>query len=151
MKRYVEQLLEDIESVQANCIDKIEQLKADTTETTLDDFIEPEVEEGIKLSDLFDMQQFFLPDESYLDDEEVKVLSFAIVQLWRSYNLNPLFNKKLPKRIKYSLLRDYWNQVVYPNPDNKTDIELCDYSRCPYCLKCPVCTHKKGFSSKVSA
>ena len=150
MKRYVEQLLEDIEAAQNRAIETIERWQQQNSEMSIEDFFEPQSEDGIMLYDLFGLQQYFLPDESYLDDEEVAELSSAIIQLWRAHNLRPVFTKNLPKRIKYSLLRDYWNQMVYPDPSGKTDIELCDYSSCPYCVACPVCSHK-GESNKASA
>ncbi|MBN2167081.1 MAG: hypothetical protein JW717_12445 [Marinilabiliaceae bacterium] len=143
MKRYVEQLLEDIEHVQNKSIEAIENWKLNNKANTIDEYFEPRLDDGVILCDLFGLQQFFLPAESYLDDEEVNVLSTAIIQLWRSYNLYPIFTKKLPRRIKYSLLRDYWNQMVYPNPDGRTDIELCDYNTCPFCFNCPACTYQK--------
>jgi hypothetical protein len=144
MKRYVEQLLEDIEFAQNRALEKLAVWKSMNTEESIDDFVEPKTDEGIMMYDLFELQQFFLPDESYLDDEEVRELATAIIQLWRAHNLYPVFTKHLPRRIKYSLLRDYWNQMVYPNPEERTDIELCDYSVCPYCVNCPVCGHKNG-------
>ena len=151
MKRYVEQLLEDIESVQNQSIETIDEWRKNNSANSIDEYIDPKQDEGIALCDLVGLQQFFLPDESYLDDEEIQVLTTAIIQLWRSHNLYPVFSKKLPRRIKYSLLRDYWNQMVYPNPDGKTDIELCDYDTCPYCVNCPVCTHKDNGIRKASA
>ena len=151
MKRYVEQLLEDIESVQNHSIETIDEWRKNNSAHSIDEYFDPKQDEGIILCDLLGLQQFFLPDESYLDDEEIQVLTTAIIQLWRSHNLYPVFTKNLPRRIKYSLLRDYWNQMVYPNPDGKTDIELCDYDTCPYCVNCPVCTHKDSDIRKASA
>lgn len=151
MKRYVEQLLEDIESVQNRSVESIQKWSQINLEETIDDFVEPKLDDGIIMCDLFGLQQVFLPDESYLDDDEVKILSFSITQLWRSYNLYPIFTKKLPKRIKYSLLRGFWNQMVYPNPEGRTDIELCDFETCPYCLNCPSCENKSNNNSKATA
>ena len=151
MKRYIEQLLEDIEVAQNKSIESIELWSDKNSVESIEELFEPKTDEGIMLCDLLGLQQCFLPDESYLDEEEVSVLTSAIIQLWRCHNLYPRFPKNLPKRIKYTLLRDYWNQMVFPNPEGKTDIELCDYSTCPYCINCPVCSRKSESPSKCSA
>lgn len=148
MKRYVEQLLEDIEVVQNKSIETVEGYSDHNEPVEIDDWIDPH-EGGIRMCDLFGLQQYILPSESYLDDEEIRELTTAIIQLWRCHSLYPVFTKKLPRRIKYSLLRDHWNQQVYPVPDGKVDVELCDYQTCPYCLNCPVCIHSKTLSCRA--
>jgi len=141
MKRYVEQLLEDIESAQNKAYEAIDRW-ADINEPNVEDYFDPKPDEGIILSDLFELPQYFLPEESYLDDEEIREVSSAIIQLWRAHGLYPKFTPNLPKRIKYSLLRNYWSQMVFPSPGEKVDVELCDYDTCPFCIDCPVCEHR---------
>jgi hypothetical protein len=144
MKRYVEQLLEDIEVAQNNADKAIAKWESINENNHPDDFFDPQPEDGILLCDLFGLQRYFLPADSYLDDEEIQILVLSISQLWRAHGLIPVFTKNLPKRIKYNLLRDYWNQRVFPNPGEKVDIELCDYENCPYCDGCPVCPRQHG-------
>ncbi len=142
MKRYIEQLLEDIEVSQNRALECIKAYSETNTEQGFDDFVEPNPEDGIKLSDLMNIETILLPHESLIDEEDVKILSLSIIQMWRAYGLYPVFSPHLPRRIKYSLLRDYWDQIVFPSNNSRVDIELCDHATCPYCDLCPVCETK---------
>lgn len=142
MKRYVEQLLEDIEVAQNKAYETIDKWIDMNEAPGSEDYFDPKPDDGIILSELFGLEQFFLPTDDYLDDEELREVTTAIIQLWRAHGLYPVFTPNLPKRIKYKLLRNYWNQMVFPSPGEKVDIELCDYRTCPFCDECPVCEHK---------
>lgn len=141
MKRYVEQLLEDIEAAQNKAYETIDKWIDQNEAPGSEDYFDPKPDDGIILSELFGMEEYLLPDESVLDDEEIRVLTSAIIQLWRSHGLYPIFTPNLPKRIKYSLLKNYWTQMVFPSPGEKVDVEMCDYATCPFCGKCPSCSH----------
>ena len=139
MKRYVEQLLEDIEVAQNNCYETIAKWEQDNDDLTLDDMIDPSEDQGISPEKLFGIDVLALPPESYLDDDEAWELSLAISQLWRSHGLYPIFTLHLPKRVRYSLFRDFWQQQVFPIPGERVDVEMCDFDVCDHCHKCPVC------------
>ncbi|PZX18053.1 hypothetical protein LX69_01088 [Breznakibacter xylanolyticus] len=139
MKRYVEQLLEDIEAAQNSCYETLALWAGRNEVTSIEDMMDPDAEGGITPEELFGIDLLALPPDSYLDEEELWELSLAFSQLWRAHGLYPVFTRHLPKRIKYNLFRDYWQQPVYPSPGDKVDVEMCDHEVCSYCDLCPVC------------
>ena len=139
MKRYVEQLLQDIEVAQNSCYETIGLWVKQNEVLTIEDMLDPSEDQGITPQELFKIDALALPPESYLDDEEVWELSLAFSQLWRAHGLYPIFTPHLPKRIKYSLFRDFWQQQVFPSQGEKVDVEMCDHATCDYCNQCPVC------------
>ncbi|MFT3739706.1 MAG: hypothetical protein QM786_13180 [Breznakibacter sp.] len=142
MKRYVEQLLDDIEVAQNKAYETIDRWVDSNGTSGSEDYFDPQPDDGIVLSELFGLEQCFLPPDNYLDDEELREVTTAIIQLWRAHGLYPIFTPNLPKRLKYKLLCNNWNQMVFPSPGEKVDVELCDYQTCPFCDECPVCEHK---------
>jgi hypothetical protein len=142
MKRYVEQLLEDIEEAQNKAYETIDKWIDQNEAPGAEDYFDPRPDDGILLCDLFGLEKDLLPDESLLDDEQINALTVAIIQLWRTHGLYPVFTPHLPRRVKYGLLRNYWNQMVFPSPGERVDVEMCDYDTCPFCDCCPACGRK---------
>lgn len=146
MKRYVEQLMEDID------------LAKKCAEIRLSSYFEGEgsnayqlVEEGfdesgVKISELIGLEVFVFPKSEYLGEVEFMELSNAMIALLKNYGFNPMFGSCVPIRIKYSLLRQAINHRVYPAEDQMVDLELCDYlpQYCPFAAECPA--HAEGRS-----
>jgi len=138
MKRYIEQLVEDLE------------VSLDHAEQKLSLFFDnsccfgyfpigDDEEGGIKVSDLIGLEKFVFPKVDYLNDSEAKELTIIMFKVYRAYGLNTIFSGCIPDKIKYGQLRDYMSHVVYPELNQLVDIEMCDYLPiyCPFASLCP--------------
>ncbi|WP_430809737.1 MULTISPECIES: hypothetical protein [unclassified Carboxylicivirga] len=132
MKRYIEQLIEDLESAQAKASERLYSF-FDAAAGNEEQPLQDDDEEGIKLCDLIGIEQFYFPDIDYADDEEIEMLVERMQSLYTAYGLNPLFEQCVNARIKYGHLRYYLAQPVYPLQYQMVDIEMCDYlsHHCP--------------------
>jgi hypothetical protein len=139
MKRYVEQLLEDIGIARELASERLQKLVMQASNDEYFVLCEDE-ETGVTLSELFGLEQFSFPKRSYLDQKEVTTLVDNITSLWKAYGLNPLFPATLPVEMKYCQMRSYLHQKVYPMLGGLVDVELCDYlpSQCPLAADCPL-------------
>lgn len=155
MKRYIEQLLEDIKDSKKVAKKRVVNITALRSGGELNEYniIEDDNPTGIKLSDLFNIDQVFFPERCFLDNEQISVLTDAIESLWKAYGFNPIFHDKLPVSLRYSQFRNYLNQIVYPVPGEPVDVELCDYlpQHCPFAEECPVAIEDFEFFNKRNA
>ncbi len=138
MKRYVEQLIDDLEVTFGNAQEKLSLFfnssnSSDYFPITDDD------EGGVLISDLIGMEKFVFPKISYLSDCEAKELTGVMVKVFNAYGLNPIFGEAIPEKIRYGQLREYVSQVVYPVDGTLVDLEMCDYlpADCPFAATCP--------------
>jgi len=152
MKRYIEQLLEDIKDSNKAAKKRVANITAlrTTGEENEYNIIDDDNSLGIKLSELFNIEQVFFPERTLLDDGQISVLVEAIESLWKTYGLNPIFHEKLPVSLKYCQLRNYLSQIVYPVPGETVDVELCDYlpQHCPFAEECPVAIEEMELFNK---
>lgn len=139
MKRYVEQLVEDLEVTLENAGTKLS-LFFDASDDTDYFPITDEDEGGILISDLIGMEKFVFPKVDYLNDIEAYELSSIMVKVFIAYGLNPIFWNEVPDKIRYGQLRDYIDHVVYPEKGTLVDLEMCDYlpDHCPFASICPI-------------
>jgi len=154
MKRYVEQLMEDIDlakrSAEIRLSSYFEREGSSAYHPVDEDFDEA----GVKISELIGLEVFVFPKREYLGEVESLDLSQAMIELLKNYGFNPMFGSCVPIRIKYSLLRQAVNHRVYPAEDQMVDLELCDYlpQYCPFAAECPAhvqgrrecCTQKRA-------
>lgn len=157
MKRYIEQLIEDLETAQAKASERLQWFfddSGDDDETP----IQHDDEAGILLCDLIGIEQFYFPKHDYPDDREVEVLAELMLALYAAYGLHPLFEPCVNARIRYGHLRYYMTQPVYPLQHQMVDIEMCDYlpQDCPLFDLCAqhnvhgvACTIKRGRKAHV--
>ncbi|TAJ15741.1 hypothetical protein DMA11_00645 [Marinilabiliaceae bacterium JC017] len=138
MRRYVEQLLEDIKEANRSAHNKL--LKIQEEDDDLYIPVTNEDDHGFVLSELLGLEQFIFPKCYYLEDREVSSLVSAMIQLWIKYGLQPHFPEFLPDRMKYGQMRSFLNQKVYPVVGEIVDVELCDYlaGECPLSMHCPL-------------
>lgn len=108
----------------------------------LDDQVDgEEMEENghsVMFSDLTGLSTVMFPNIQPLTQEELSRMVLALVDLYHSYGLNPVFYPRVSNRIKYAQMRDFCHQLVYPNPGEMVDVEFCDYrsGMCPYASDC---------------
>lgn len=93
---------------------------------------------GLLFSDLTGLTTVMFPDDKQLTPEAMSRVVLALVSLYRSYGLNPVFHPQVSNRMKYAQMRDFCHQLVYPNPGEMVDVEFCDYrsGMCPYASDC---------------
>lgn len=99
---------------------------------------EAQEESGVSFSDLTGLTTAMFPDDKQLTPETLSRLVLALVDLYRSYGLNPVFHPHVSNRMKYAQMRDFCHQLVFPNPGEMVDVEFCDYrsGQCPYASDC---------------
>ncbi len=139
MKRYIEHLIEDLEKVRFESVERMKSFFTSPVANEYDLFQEEE-QDGIKLSDLIGMEQFFFPNIDYLSDIEVSEVVTSMIKVFEAYGLNPIFESCVNDRIKYGHLRNSLEQEVYPVKDQSVDLEMCDYLP-QYCPLYNLCSH----------
>lgn len=143
MKRYIEQLIEDLDVA---CINAFDKLSALHTNTLLNEYIPllDDDHKGIKVADLIGFEQFVFPRTSLLSDIEVTELTNSLINVYKAHGLNPVFSPCVPDLIRYGQLREHIKHQVYPRVGDLVDVELCDYipPDCPFYNICP--TMKNG-------
>ncbi|MGV8826947.1 MAG: hypothetical protein ACWA6U_01380 [Breznakibacter sp.] len=99
---------------------------------------EAKEDSGILFNDLTGLSTVMFPNIQPLTQEELSRMVLALVDLYHSYGLNPVFYPRVSIRIKYAQMRDFCHQLVYPNPGQMVDVEFCDYrsGMCPYASDC---------------
>lgn len=139
MKRYIEHLIEDLEKVR---LESVERLRNFFTSPVASDYelYQDEELDGVKLSDLIGMEQFFFPNIDYLSDVEISEVVNALTRVYEAYGLNPIFENCVNDRIKYGHLRIALEQEVYPVKNQVVDLEMCDYLP-QYCPLYNLCSH----------
>ncbi len=139
MKRYLEHLLEDIGQAKLmakqNMAAYFEKAEGDGCDVSGDDGTE---EEGIRISDLMGVEIFMFPQLEYLTKTEVDELVHHLLDLWQVYGLQALFVDGVSNEVKYSMLRSYSAERVYPNQFDYVDVEMCDHlpQSCPFVKLC---------------
>ena len=152
MKRYIVQLIEELELAQAKAQNMMQLVTLNNFDEEYTPFSESEFT-GYRVSELIGMEEYLFPNTEYLDENEAFQLVNAIIRLWNSYGLNPLFMEGLPPKLKYSQLKNYLKEEVFPSEGEIVDVEVCDYlpHHCPNSAQCPVarcsdhyCKHKNS-------
>ncbi|WP_439183737.1 hypothetical protein [Carboxylicivirga taeanensis] len=137
MKRYIEQLIEDLESIQLEALERLKRFFW-VSEGDEYELVQDEELGGVKLSELIGIEQFCFPNIDYLSDFEVTEVVKTITKVLEAYGLNPIFERCVSDRIKYGHLRIALEQQVFPVKDQLVDLEMCDYlpQHCPFFQMC---------------
>lgn len=137
MKKYVQQLIEDLNDLKRDAaINRNAYFNGDCVNEYL---ILDEVDErGIKVSDLIGLDVYVLPELDYLNRDELSELVKTFSSLWEAYGLSPMFSSCTSDGVRYLQMREYLNEFVFPSQDDKIDIEMCDYMphNCPFVSVC---------------
>ena len=146
MKRYVEQLMEDINLAKSNAERRLSSY-FECDHSAAYHLVDDESDEaGIRISDLIGLEVFVFPKSDHLGEGELLDLSNAMIALLQNYGFNPMFGSCVPHQIKYSLMRHAINHRVYPGENQMVDLELCDYlpQYCPFAAECPAHIEGRG-------
>ena len=144
MKRYVEQLIEDIDLAKSSAEIRLSSYFESDHSATYHPVVDDSDEAGIKISELIGLEVFTFPESEHLGEVEFLDLSNAMIALLQNYGFNPMFGSCVTNQVKYSLMRRAINHRVYPAENQMVDLELCDYlpQYCPFAAECP--THAEG-------
>ena len=139
MKRYIEQLLEDLERAKLAAKHNLSSVFADAEKSDYALFADEELV-GINIGKLIGMEQFVFPDIDYLSDDEVEKVVTALLAVYKAHGLNPIFERCVTDRIRYGHLRYGINFQVFPVEGQIVDVEMCDYlpQYCPLYSLCSV-------------
>ena len=139
MKRYIEHLLEDLETLKIKAVHNLSTFYKVAISSDYELYHDDE-HVGIKLADLIGMEQFFFPNIDYITDDEAEKIVVALIDVYHAHGFNPMFEQCVSDRIKYGHLRNGLNQQVFPVENQIVDVEMCDYlpQYCPFYL---ICSH----------
>lgn len=124
MKRYVHQLLEDIQIATTN----VQRPFTDSDENQiywLSDEEEERTAPRIPLEDWTGICKAQLPPQEYLDDEELELLLNALKTMLNAYNWAFVMQITVPARIQYECIRDNFDQEAIMKSRHYGFFELC--------------------------
>lgn len=86
------------------------------------------------ISEITGISSTSLPQLKKLNDAQVTFLHNEMIKLLRAYHFYPDFPKHLPDHIRYSLLREHWNEEMVYTGEGHSHIEFCTYTpdSCPF-------------------
>lgn len=148
MKRYIEQLIEDLH--QATWSLKPPHELWEVSEANPDDELELEdmsyVEkyvygDKLPISEITGIGQEQLPPDEKLTQEEQALLAIELQKLLQYFHFNLDFPKDYPAHLRYVFIRNFWNEKQVPLSFGENHIEFCDYNEanCPFPEYCSTC------------
>ncbi|MBI4645186.1 MAG: hypothetical protein HY738_00995 [Bacteroidia bacterium] len=73
-----------------------------------------------------------LPDDSMLNDRQVKILAKEAENLWNTYHFYPEFPDNLPARIRYRKMREEWDKEQVYVGAGRIHVELEEFPDMDY-------------------
>ena len=147
MKRYIEQLIEDLRKARDydDPPEMMEDFLIGQTDKAEDHIAD--VEEYLNgprqpLSQILGIEKEKLPTPERLSDEQAEVLAGEMEKLWRHFRFFPSYPEdNFPGKIRYRLMRDSWDIDQVHLSTGAIGVEFCDYDEenCPvpgYCKAC---------------
>ncbi len=146
MKRYIEQLLEDIRKAALSAPHLHERKQYMSDEEELDEHFE-EIERYVQgendrpLSSIVGIPAIMLPAAEKLTKSQIKLIVKELVKMLNSWNFYPDFPEKVPDEMKYRALISVWNSEQTYMRSGRMHIEFCDYDpdKCPFPGFCDAC------------
>lgn len=148
MKRYIEQLIEDIH--QATW--KIKPPHEIWEKSEADPYDEVELEdishveqyifgEEKLISEITRIDYELLPHAELLKTEEQAVLALKLEHLLECYNFKLDFPELYPAHLRYQFIKDIWNEEHVPLSFGENHIEFCEHDEefCPFPGYCKIC------------
>ncbi|MCG8578729.1 MAG: hypothetical protein MI866_02355 [Bacteroidales bacterium] len=126
MKRYLEQLIEDLREARAKSTHNLS-LFFKVPEMHDFDLYHNDEHAGIKVGDLIGMEKLFFPNVDYLTDSEAEKVVDEFYEVFKAYGLNPIFEVCVTAKVKYGHFRHALNHQVFPVNNQVVDVEMCDY------------------------
>ena len=152
MEEYVRQLLSDIATATENSRFYFPKRKFSYRE-----WVSEEEEEKTAIEKQFDeltgIRKILLPPEDLLTDEQVDQLISALLKLIDAYHYENLFIYCIPERMRYTAIRENFDQTVKIRNYYRGTFEFCEKGTQPY--KCVLgqyclCTHWGGLGYNTS-
>ncbi len=148
MKRYIEQLIEDLRDAALQAPgDPFDDENLDDEEA-LDMELE-EIERFTSgpleyLSDILGIPKSHLPKPDRLKEDEMKSIVPEMLSLLEAYNFFPEYPKEVPSGLLYKALYNIWEDEFVPMSFGSIHIELCDGDEedCPFPGYCDVCNEE---------
>lgn len=148
MKRYIEQLIEDIH--QATW--KIKPPHKIWEESEADPYDEGELEdisyvekfiygEEKTISKITGIDTELLPDFDQLSIDEQSLLAKELENFLKFFNFYLDFPKNFPEHLRYPFIKDFWSENHVPLSFGENHIEFCEYDDefCPFPGYCKTC------------
>ncbi len=137
MKRYIEQLIEDLQEAKSYAPKQ----KA-ASEMTENEFMEElyeidriiDEEEDKPMYNIFGIDPQIFPPHEKLTDEQATLLSSKIIDLWAEFNIDAVYPVNFPLAKLYPLLVEKFKEPFLYFPMGMTDIEFCNCEpdKCPF-------------------
>jgi hypothetical protein len=139
MKRYLEQLIEDMQiaAMQVPFPEELWESVTGESADEIDDFsdLEEFINGPVKpLSEVVGIDSFAFPPAEKLTTSQIKLLYIEMYKLLEAYNFVADFPVGLPYKLRYEILRKNWDKEVVFMSRETIDLEFCEYntSRCPF-------------------
>ncbi len=148
MERYIAQLIEDIRKATWNEKPPHElwlESKADPdNELELEDmsYVEKYLYgEKEPISLIIGIETQFLPPPENLSKKQKELLSKELEKLLLIHHFKLDFPRKYPHHLRYSFIRNFWNEEHVAMSFGTSHIEFCDYEKenCPFPGYCTTC------------
>jgi hypothetical protein len=145
MKRYIEQLIEDLR----NAAIQAPEDPFDDPDLDQDEALELELEESERfvsgpterLSDIVGIPQKHLPAPGKLTDKQKQKIVPELIDLLHAYNFYPEYPDGVPLHLVYNAIYGIWEDDYVPMRFGQSHIEFCDYDEenCPFPGYCNLC------------
>lgn len=148
MERYIAQLMEDIRKATWNEKPPHElwvESKADPdNELELEDmsYVEKYLYgEKESISSITGIETHFLPPPEKLSKKQRELLSKELEKLLLIHHFELDFPRKYPHHLRYSFIRNFWDEEHVAMSFGTSHIEFCDYDKekCPFPGYCKTC------------
>ncbi len=148
MKRYIEQLIEDIHKSTWNLKPPSKlwgESEADPdNERELEDmsYVEKYIYgEQQAIGKITGIEPEQIPPTEILTTEQQSQLAIELEKLLQNYHFVLDFPEKYPAHLRYRFIRDFWNEEHVPLSFGENHIEFCNYeeANCPFPGYCDTC------------
>ncbi|MBE9468106.1 MAG: hypothetical protein IMY72_07280 [Bacteroidetes bacterium] len=146
MKRYLNQLIEDMHNAAKNLPEK-PYLEISEAEECLRGCMEYESTEPKPMQEWFGIKKISFPPAEKLSKDELKLMVEEILKLWDAYNFDAVLPEGVPDELAYKMLVNNFDQPVVWVSEGTCGIEFCEYDEdnCPFPGYCNLC---KKFSEE---
>jgi hypothetical protein len=141
---YVKQLAEDLRLATANSSRKQNELPLSSEDSLAKHFEEVEnylTGDQVPLSEILGISTAQLPPPDKLNEQQQILLYNEMENLMNANNFYPDFPENIPTSIKYTVMRDHWDNEHVDMPSGSSHIEFCNYepAECPFPEKYCTC------------
>lgn len=125
MKKYIKQLIEDLEEA-ARQIPSIPYFETPSYFENNPEIVELALIPFKPISEWTNIEIFAFPDVIELDGKEIQILNKAIRKVLKKLNVDIVdLPKDLPEELFYEIVSDYWDYPIQYLPSSGFDMEIC--------------------------